>query len=495
METTCANNTKILPIPLTNLLDETLLNNDMQNGITVDNEIQSHSKGSKNTNGTCDNKNKIPQDKNEIVKLNDTVPIDNTPLNVPIDNTTLNVFKHEIQNLYTYINKNYSDLNLRIDSVCTEIHLIETSLKEEIYAIKLDDTMSTLQSRCLIIEEDIGCISKQIENVKKRSKSFITDDQQLIQNEISRNIEKTTNELRREVRENLKNANIQHKQFINFKKEFEAQVMPTLNRINNGHMKNGNSTEPISSTLDQKRTVRPGTPNEEASDIMIDCDVLFLGDSNLNHLKTDIMDYGTKCEKIICVHLSDVYNVIDKGNIKRDMKSVYMQCGTNNLDHDNTEKVKSDMENVINRLKAKFPNSNIVVSSLLPRMDRKPEILQINEFLHDLCDSTRRLTFMDNRMITEEMLVDRKHLNNDGFRILLGNIRFMLFGKIPIFKKIRNLGRDSRSYPRSYKTNFNREHGFSQDRVNQDRGFIQYRGFNQDRGFNNESSRYNLYNR
>ena len=41
---------------------------------------------------------------------------------------------------------------------------------------------------------------------------------------------------------------------------------------------------------------------------------------------------------------------------------------------------------------------------------------------------------MENIAITENMLADRKHLNDEGFKKLLANIRYNLFGKIPTFR-------------------------------------------------------------
>ena len=116
--------------------------------------------------------------------------------------------------------------------------------------------------------------------------------------------------------------------------------MPTLNRTNTAYMGNENLAEVISRSLDQERTTQNEASTEVLPNIKIDCDVLFLGDSNLNQMRTEIMDYGTKCEKIKCVLLSDIVNLLDKAEIKRVVKSVYMQCGTNNLDHDSAERVK-----------------------------------------------------------------------------------------------------------------------------------------------------------
>ena len=65
---------------------------------------------------------------------------------------------------------------------------------------------------------------------------------------------------------------------------------------------------------------------------------------------------------------------------------------------------------------------------------KKNEVLQVNNYLYELCDGLRNVKLMENIAITDNMLRDKKHLNNEGFRKLLANIRYNLFGKIPTFR-------------------------------------------------------------
>ena len=64
----------------------------------------------------------------------------------------------------------------------------------------------------------------------------------------------------------------------------------------------------------------------------------------------------------------------------------------------------------------------------------KNEVLQVNNYLYELCDGLRNVKLMENIAVTDNMLLDKKHLNNEGFRKLLANIRHNLFGKIPTFR-------------------------------------------------------------
>ena len=53
---------------------------------------------------------------------------------------------------------------------------------------------------------------------------------------------------------------------------------------------------------------------------------------------------------------------------------------------------------------------------------------------------------MENVTITEDMLRigDRKHVNDIGFKILLANIRYNIFGKLPKFRKNPTYGQNAR---------------------------------------------------
>ena len=53
---------------------------------------------------------------------------------------------------------------------------------------------------------------------------------------------------------------------------------------------------------------------------------------------------------------------------------------------------------------------------------------------------------MEHYEISEDMLRDRKHLNDFGFKKLLTNIRYNIFGKIPTFRKNSRHRRNDRGF-------------------------------------------------
>ena len=87
-------------------------------------------------------------------------------------------------------------------------------------------------------------------------------------------------------------------------------------------------------------------------------------------------------------------------------------------------------------LKNKFPHAKIVVSSILPRKETLVNdiIPNLNDFLLGCCSIDMKMSFMNNVNVKRYMLYDNKHVNFNGFRILLSNIRYTLFGKYPSTK-------------------------------------------------------------
>ena len=89
--------------------------------------------------------------------------------------------------------------------------------------------------------------------------------------------------------------------------------------------------------------------------------------------------------------------------------------------------------NLIEKLHKMFPLTRIIVSSLLPRGDQfiKRSVQFVNDFLCGVCSADPIRTFMRNNNIRSQWLVDNKHVNGNGFKTLLSNIKFTLFGKEP----------------------------------------------------------------
>ena len=84
-------------------------------------------------------------------------------------------------------------------------------------------------------------------------------------------------------------------------------------------------------------------------------------------------------------------------------------------------------------IQEKFPLASIYISTIIPRKSGKfiNEIKDINKFLLSLGEQSIKITTMNNSNINNKMLKDEKHLSVKGFKKLLCNLKYVLFGIIP----------------------------------------------------------------
>ena len=95
---------------------------------------------------------------------------------------------------------------------------------------------------------------------------------------------------------------------------------------------------------------------------------------------------------------------------------------------------------MLKKLRDKFPDTEIFVSSILPRKEKyfHSAIQYVNDFLLGICSTASKFSFIRNSNIKHYMLVDSKHVNDDGFFTLLSNIRYKLFNNKFPYLRARN---------------------------------------------------------
>ena len=135
-------------------------------------------------------------------------------------------------------------------------------------------------------------------------------------------------------------------------------------------------------------------------------------------------------------HIGDLFTNV---TIIKQPKVIFIHCGTNDIELDGfTQDEFEDMYvNLLDRIRICCPTSKIIISSLLPREEVffKQVVSNINDFLRGCCTVDTSLTFMFSNNIYRHMLMDKKHLNREGFSVLLSNIRFTIFNKTPNFRR------------------------------------------------------------
>ena len=174
--------------------------------------------------------------------------------------------------------------------------------------------------------------------------------------------------------------------------------------------------------------------NQPSSPDVINCEVLFLTDSNLHKMKEDIMNHGTKATKFFCPLWKDVEYIVNECEVARKPKQIYIQTCTNDIDR--SEFNVNDMSNRITEVLGSLKDiideeGEVYISSIFPRADKMDLVDEMNKALKLVVKNFSYVKFVEHKNIYSTMLRDRKHLDRVGFTTLLANIRFALFGKLP----------------------------------------------------------------
>ena len=151
---------------------------------------------------------------------------------------------------------------------------------------------------------------------------------------------------------------------------------------------------------------------------VIDCKVLFITDSNLHRMKPEIMNNGTKVQKIFCPTIGDIEYIVNNNVVKKKPNIIYIQCGTNDIEGSDfeTDTIDTRFKEIVKKMKYIIDDGEIVISSILPRTDHKDRVISMNNFLRKLPEFVNGVKFMSNTNINDRMLNDKKHLDNTGFQ-------------------------------------------------------------------------------
>ena len=367
----------------------------------------------------------------DIESTNEIPVVGEVPLN---NNESVNTVEppiFEFPAVYSYINDIYLQLNNKIEQSKEEIiNSLEPRLSK--LEAKIGAYESSLKSRMLILEDDVEKNKQVLQSINNSMRNCIKNDKMAdTENKVLENINEKFVALRNEISNNLTISINQYNDYVEFKTDFERNTVPILDRINEDY-------------VNPQRILQPNqilSDNSNSEDIVtveeIKCDVLFLGDSNILKMKPEIMDHQINAQKYFCPHTIDIIDIIDRCTVVETPKKIYIQTGTNDIESVNfdAQEYGRIIMKLLELIKIKFDNPIVVISSILPRKHLMDVVNSINNMIDDICDVTPRLKFLNNTNITIDMLKDKKHLDNKGFVILLTNIRFILFNKLP---KIRN---------------------------------------------------------
>ena len=193
-------------------------------------------------------------------------------------------------------------------------------------------------------------------------------------------------------------------------------------------------------------SVKKGMPNKKEAenisiknmvisytDIVIKEEVLLLVDSDGTKVDESKLSREVSCKKIFTPTWNRIKELLQelKGKSLKNVKQIWVHVGTNDTNNNEPSKVIKCIEENLGNMKNTFPEAEILTSKLIPRKSGKytKRIKEINEFLEVYCK--QNYMPLVKYKIDENMLDDDKHLNRKGFQIMLGTLKYVLFGIIP----------------------------------------------------------------
>ena len=167
-------------------------------------------------------------------------------------------------------------------------------------------------------------------------------------------------------------------------------------------------------------------------DVIVKNKTLLLTDSNGRCIDAKRFVPKEGVQRHTCYTLADVETFTKEAKIDSQPTKVLLQVGTNTLTQVDSGKVLKSMTETIDKVRERFPEARIYVSSFLPRNDNLHDMaMDVNKLLAEVIDDLKRVSYIDNINISKANLFDRLHLDTQGFYKFLWNLRFGMFGLLP----------------------------------------------------------------
>ncbi|XP_078616266.1 uncharacterized protein LOC144884688 [Branchiostoma floridae x Branchiostoma japonicum] len=176
-----------------------------------------------------------------------------------------------------------------------------------------------------------------------------------------------------------------------------------------------------------KETMTTNLQNKETQ-----LDILILGDSNTKALKTDVLYPSKSVNKELAFNISQCLDYI-QSSARPDPKVILFHVGTDDIrDARDATFVTENFRELIQVTHEKYPRTNLVISSVLPRDDPTLQRFgdDVNTFLKVTADETSYIHTIDNSNFAASGSIKRPlyssdgyHLNRNGTRVLAANIK------------------------------------------------------------------------
>lgn len=146
-------------------------------------------------------------------------------------------------------------------------------------------------------------------------------------------------------------------------------------------------------------------------------EIVLLCDSNGKFLNMNRLFPTKRALKLWCPTTASAIELLDDQRLK-DVSHIIIHTGTNDLTSGRND-IGLALTKVVTKAKATAPSAKIIISSLLPRLDKSPQIIQkVNEDLQKQCAHVPQVHLVSHPDIQLKHMYDHIHLNKAGVAIL-----------------------------------------------------------------------------
>ena len=187
----------------------------------------------------------------------------------------------------------------------------------------------------------------------------------------------------------------------------------------------------------QQSTPPAAKPPDKPTPATIDHDFVIIGDSNTTTIRMKDIALDMKRKRFTCYTIPAAAEFIRSAIITSQPKKVLLHVGTNDIVSagGNVEQLTTNFRILFDEARRRFPDARIFVSTIFTRKSRTDRlnrpIKEMNSILENICDSTPKMTLVDNSNIGHTDMYDPKHIDNVGLDTFLWNIRHTVLGEAP----------------------------------------------------------------
>ncbi|MGH0148980.1 UNVERIFIED_CONTAM: hypothetical protein FKN15_041936 [Acipenser sinensis] len=173
-------------------------------------------------------------------------------------------------------------------------------------------------------------------------------------------------------------------------------------------------------------------------------EVALLIDSNGKYLDTRRLFPGRQVNKIRCVNTERALQLLDRHTLGSPA-CIIIHTGTNDLGSLRQHTGRA-MKRVAERASLEFPDSRVVISTLLPRADTPPHIIDaINSELARGCATLPNVHLAHHPAVGPWHLYDKVHLNKKGVGVFARTLKDAALGRGPTSPRLNTPSRAQRS--------------------------------------------------